>query len=74
MKLVSKRAAVFKCKLAPPLRHGFGDASTKDERVFSFVEGDQPCFGLDQAVDAYRALVGWWCKLELDSIDPPVAL
>jgi E3 ubiquitin-protein ligase RGLG len=37
--------------------YGFGDASTKDERVFSFVDGDRPCYGLDQAVDAYRALV-----------------
>ena len=37
--------------------YGFGDASTKDTSVFSFVEGDRPCYGLNQAVEAYRSLV-----------------
>ncbi|KAJ9509273.1 hypothetical protein QJQ45_001725 [Haematococcus lacustris] len=34
--------------------YGFGDVGSKDSRVFSFHEGDQPCHGLDSVLWRYK--------------------
>ncbi|GFH21982.1 predicted protein, partial [Haematococcus lacustris] len=36
--------------------YGFGDVGSKDSRVFSFHEGDQPCHGLDSVLWRYKAM------------------
>lgn len=36
--------------------YGFGDVTTSDKSVFSFMPGDQPCQGLDSVVWRYREL------------------
>ncbi|KAG2495451.1 hypothetical protein HYH03_006397 [Edaphochlamys debaryana] len=36
--------------------YGFGDATTGDKSVFSFLAGDKPCQGLEQALWRYREL------------------
>ncbi|KAJ7529821.1 hypothetical protein O6H91_15G067800 [Diphasiastrum complanatum] len=35
---------------------GFGDASTHDERVFSFHPNHRPCLGFTEALERYRAI------------------
>jgi E3 ubiquitin-protein ligase RGLG len=37
--------------------YGFGDASTSDNRVFSFFPGDRPASSFGEALERYRALV-----------------
>lgn len=37
--------------------YGFGDASTGDERVFSFFPGNRPASSFGEALERYRALV-----------------
>ncbi|BAF24042.1 E3 ubiquitin-protein ligase RGLG2 [Oryza sativa Japonica Group] len=37
--------------------YGFGDATTHDQKVFSFYPDNKPCDGFEQALDRYREIV-----------------
>uniref|UniRef100_A0A0D9X9A0 VWFA domain-containing protein n=1 Tax=Leersia perrieri TaxID=77586 RepID=A0A0D9X9A0_9ORYZ len=37
--------------------YGFGDATTHDQKVFSFFPDNRPCDGFEQAVNRYRQIV-----------------
>lgn len=57
MSVIAKALADFDDDNLIPA-YGFGDSRTQGKSVFSFMEGDKPCDGLDGVLERYKQIAG----------------